>query len=42
MTSISQQNLLKLAEENKRKGDIDAAIQNLEEALRVRCDSAAL
>ncbi len=34
MTSISQQNLLKLAEENKRKGDIDAAIQNLEEALR--------
>lgn len=34
MTSISQQNLLKLAEENKRKGDIEAAIQNLEEALR--------
>ena len=34
MTSISQKNLLKLAEENKRKGDIEAAIQNLEEALR--------
>ena len=34
MTSISPKNLLKLAEENKRKGDIEAAIQNLEEALR--------
>lgn len=34
MASISQKNLLKLAEENKRKDDIEAAIQNLEEALR--------
>lgn len=34
MTSVSQKNLLKLAEENKQKGDLDAAIQNLEEALR--------
>ena len=34
MTSISQKNLLKLAEENKRKGDIEAAIQNFEAALR--------
>lgn len=34
MTSVSQKNLLKLAEENKRKGNIEAAIQNLEEALR--------
>lgn len=34
MTSVSQRNLLKLAEENKRKGDIEAAIENLEEALR--------
>lgn len=34
MTSVSQKNLLKLAEENKRKGDFAAAIQNLEEALR--------
>ena len=34
MTSVSQQNLLKLAEEDERKGDLVAAIQNLEEALR--------
>lgn len=34
MTSVSQKNLLKLAEENKHKGDLAAAIQNLEEALR--------
>lgn len=34
MTSVSQKNLLKLAEENRRKGDLEAAIQNLEEALR--------
>ena len=34
MTSVSQQNLLKLAEEDERKGDLEAAIQNLEEALR--------
>lgn len=34
MTSVSQKNLLKLAEENKRKGDLEAAIQDLEEALR--------
>lgn len=34
MTSVSQQNLLKLAEEDERKGDLEAAVQNLEEALR--------
>ena len=34
MTSVSQKNLLKLAEENKRNGNLEAAIQNLEEALR--------
>lgn len=34
MTSVSQKNLLKLAEENKREGNLEAAIQNLEEALR--------
>ncbi|WP_172993701.1 tetratricopeptide repeat protein, partial [Lactobacillus helveticus] len=34
MISVSQKNLLKLAEENKHKGDLAAAIQNLEEALR--------
>lgn len=34
MTSVSQENLLKLAEENKRNGNLEAAIQNLEEALR--------
>lgn len=34
MTSVSQRNLLKLAEENKRNGKLAAAIQNLEEALR--------
>lgn len=34
MTSVSQKNLLKLAEENKHKGDLEAAIQNLEEAMR--------
>lgn len=34
MTSVSQTNLWKLAEENKHKGDLAAAIQNLEEALR--------
>ncbi|EEJ72210.1 tetratricopeptide repeat protein [Lactobacillus ultunensis] len=34
MTSVSQKNLLKLAEENRRKGDLEAAIENLEEALR--------
>lgn len=34
MVSVSQENLMKLAEENDRKGNIDAAIQNLEEALR--------
>ena len=34
MTSVSQKNLLKLAEENKHRGDLAAAIQNLEEALR--------
>lgn len=34
MTSVSQKNLLKLAEENKRNGNVEAAIQNLEEALR--------
>ncbi|GAA3628781.1 hypothetical protein GCM10022297_04330 [Lactobacillus hamsteri] len=34
MISVSQKNLLKLAEENEQKGDIETAIQNLEEALR--------
>lgn len=34
MTSVSQKNLLKLAEEDERKGDLEAAIQNLEEGLR--------
>ncbi|MDN6022950.1 MAG: tetratricopeptide repeat protein, partial [Lactobacillus sp.] len=34
MTSVSQKNLLKLAEENKHKGDLAVAIRNLEEALR--------
>ena len=36
MTSVSQKNLLKLAEENKRNGNLEAAIQNLEEALTRR------
>lgn len=34
MTNLTQKNLLKLAQESKKKGDLETAIQDLEEALR--------
>lgn len=38
MTSISQKNLISLARQNERSGKLSAAIQNLEEALRLGRD----
>lgn len=35
MKSLSQKNLMKLSKQNEEKGNIDVAIQNLEEALRI-------
>ena len=41
MTSVSQQNLLKFAEEDERKGDLEAAIQNLEETICLSLSNVA-